>query len=219
MTDTAAGEEREIPVTADILRSVADGYSSVPDSLHDMAAWPADVLRLHAGRFDELARRATPRERGGWTRIPNAAFWLLDCASGITDARAEEVFGAPASEVVGPTAWLYGEACPAWDVDLGDDFRTGFETDVPILVVHGDWDLSTPYENALELMPSFTDGTMVTVERGTHGALDEAMTESASFRRDVVRFLRTGERGGIPDRVTLPPVDWVVPSELPATGS
>lgn len=214
VVDSATGEERKVEVSPTILRSVADGYSSVPDSLHDMAAWPADVVRLHAGRLDALARRATPDLADDWTRIPNAAFWLLDCASGITEARAHELRSDPARQVVGATAWLYFEGCPAWNVDLGDDFRTEFETDIPTLVVHGNWDLSTPYENALELMPSFRNGKLVTVERGTHGALEEAMNASEAFREDILGFLRTGGRRGVPDRVTLPPVDWVVPSEL-----
>lgn len=214
--DSATGGTREVTITAEILRTVADGYSSVPDSLHDMAAWPADVLRLHAGRFDGIARRALPDEDPGWSRIPSAAFWLLDCASGITPARREALLADPAQEILGPAAWFYEAGCPAWGVDLGDGFRTGFETDVPVLIVHGDWDLSTPYENALELAPSFRNGKLVTVERGTHGALGEAMEASEPFREQVVEFLRTGAMEGIPERVTLPAVDWVVPAELPA---
>lgn len=216
--DSATGKSREATITAEVLRSVADGYSSVPDSLHDMAAWPADVIRLHAGRFDGIARRALPDDDPGWNRIPDAAFWLLDCASGITSARRQELLADPAMEIVGNPAWFYETGCPEWGGDLGDDFRTGFETDVPVLVVHGDWDLSTPYENALELMPAFRNGKLVTVERGTHGALEEAMEASEGLREQVVEFLRTGSVEGVPERVRLPPVDWVVPAKLPAAG-
>ena len=214
--DPDTGEEHEVTISADILRSVADGYTPVPDSVHEAAAWPADVLRLAAGRYEPIAERALPDDADRWSRIPDAAFFLLDCASGITEERAERLFGDPATELVGPTAWFYRVACPVWGVDLGDEFRTGFRTDVPTLVVHGDWDVSTPYENALEIMPALTEGALVTVERGTHGALEEAMEASDTFREQVVRFLRTGEREEIPERVTLPAVDWVVPAELPA---
>lgn len=217
--DPDSGEEREATVTAAVVRSVADGYSSVDESLHDMAAWPADVLRLHAGRFEGIGPRALPEESDGRGWMPDAAFYLLDCASGISKQRAEILFADPASEILGPAAWHYKVACPVWDVDLGDDFRTRFETDVPALVVHGDWDLSTPYQNAAELMPAFSDGRMVTVERGTHGALDEAMEALPAFREQILEFLRTGAMKGIPERVELPPVDWVVPAELPAVAA
>lgn len=216
--DPDTGEERRGTVTADILRTVADGYSSVPDSLHDMAAWPADVLRLHAGRFQEIGRRALRDADDGWNRIPHAAFALLDCASGISRGRLEVLLADPAAEVLGPPAWHYRTACPVWDVDLDEAFRAGFATDVPTLVVHGDWDLSTPYRNAVEMMPSFRNGRLVTVVRGTHGALDEAMEASPTFREAVIRYLRTGEMRVLPERVELPPVDWVVPDELPPAG-
>ncbi len=214
--DTATGEERKATVTAEILHTVADGYSSVPDSVHDMAAWPADVLRLHAGRYGGIARRAlSDEDEDEWRRMPHAAFFLLDCASGISAAREEELLSDPANEVLGPPAWFYRVACPVWGVDLGDAFRTEFETDVPTVVVHGDWDLSTPYRNAVELMPAFGDGRLVTVVRGTHGALGEAMEASPAFREAIVEYLRTGSREDLPERVELPPVDWVVPAELP----
>lgn len=217
--DPDTGEEREVTLTPAIFHTVADGYSSVPDSVHDMAAWPADVLRLHAGRYEGIARRALPDDEEDWSRVPSAAFYLLDCASGISEARRAELMADPANEILGPPAWHYRTACPVWNVDLGEDFRTSFATDVPALIVHGDWDLSTPYRNALELVSAFGDGRLVTVVRGTHGALQEAMDASDAFREQVVRFLRTGERDGIPERVELPPVDWVVPAELPPAGA
>lgn len=217
--DPDTGEIREVRLTADIVRTVADGYSSAPDSLHDMAAWPADILRLHAGQYGDIAQRARPDADDDWRRLPDAAFFLLDCASGISAERNEVLLADPAAEILGPAAWFYQAACPVWDVDLGDDFRTTFETDVPTLVVHGDWDLSTPYQNAVELMPVFENGKLVTVVRGTHGALGEAMEASASFRAAVVDFLRTGSMEDVPERVELPPVNWVVPAELPAVRS
>ena len=214
-----AGEERRVRVTVDLVQMFADeGYSEVPDSLHDMAGWPADILRLHAGRYEGLARRAPAGGEDGWSRIPNAAYWMLDCGSGISGERARTFASDPAIPVVGNTAWFYEGACPAWDADLGDDYRTGFSTDVPTLLVHGTWDLSTPLENALELEPAFGNGRLVLVERGTHGALEEAMAADPAFREAVLRFLETGSMTDMPDRVELPPVDWVVPAELPAAG-
>jgi pimeloyl-ACP methyl ester carboxylesterase len=209
--DPETGETRRAVITAAVLRTVADGYSSPPDSLHDMAGWPADVLHLHAGRYEEIAERALPDEGDDWRRMPDAAFFLLDCASGISAGRERELLADPAAEILGPPAWFYRVACPVWDVDLGDDFRTAFRTHVPTLVVHGDWDLSTPYRNAVELMLAFGNGRLVTVARGTHGALEEAMEASDAFREAVVGFLRTGDTSGVPERVELPPVDWVVP--------
>lgn len=54
-----------------------------------VAAWPSDMLRLIEGRWREIAPRAIPDPGAEeeWNRIPNAAFFLLDCASGISEER------------------------------------------------------------------------------------------------------------------------------------
>jgi hypothetical protein len=67
--------------------------------------------------------------------------------------------------------------------------------------------------------PGREGGSAGEVERGTHGALDEAMDALPEFREQLLGFLRTGEMAGIRERVQLPPVDWVVPAELPAAAS
>ena len=70
----------------------------------------------------------------------------------------------------------------------------------------------------LELEPAFEQGRLVVVERGTHGALDEAMDADPGFRDAVLRFLETGALEPVPDRVELPEPDWLVPSGLPPAG-
>jgi len=120
----------------------------------------------------------------------------------------------PAVDLIGkPGAGFYQHACPVWESDLGRDFRTGFETDVPTVMVHGTWDLSTPLMNAKDLRPAFKNGTLVTVERGTHGAFWEARDASDAFAEAIRHFLKTGERSQMPDTVTLPAVDWIVPAD------
>jgi len=93
---------------------------------------------------------------------------------------------------------------------MGDAFRQNFETDIPTLIVHGTWDLSTPYENALELLPYFTNSKFVTVKRGPHGSLNAAMEVSESFANAVWAFATTGDMSALPDEVEIP-VEWVAP--------
>ena len=67
--------------------------------------------------------------------------------------------------------WGYLAGCPVWPSDLGDEFRQNFETDIPAVIAHGTWDTSTPFENALELVPFFTNSKFIPVIRGPHGAI------------------------------------------------
>jgi pimeloyl-ACP methyl ester carboxylesterase len=100
---------------------------------------------------------------------------MLDCGSGITPARRDQLSKDPARAIVGPLGFNYDAACPVWDIDLGEQFRRNFETTIPTLIAQGDYDVSTPLENALELAPYFKNSRLVVVRGGSHPALDDAM--------------------------------------------
>ena len=85
-----------------------------------------------------------------------------------------------------------------------------FDTNIPTVIVHGNWDTSTPYENALELQPHFKKSHFVTVEGGSHGALGEALEEDEGFRNGLFKFAATGDWSDLPEEVVLPPIRWVV---------
>ncbi len=107
--------------------------------------------------------------------------------------------------------FTYIAGCPAWDSDLGDDFRQNFDTDIPTVIAHGTWDTSTPFENALELVPHFKNSKFIPVVRGPHGAIRAAMGASDEFRTGVLHFAATGDWGQLPDTVWMPEVRFRVP--------
>lgn len=212
-----SGNFRSVTVDHLIAQSVVeDGYSDVRPGTHPMAAWPADVIEMYEGDYGALAREALDEEIEGFDYGPSATYFLYDCASGISRARSERLAADPAARVLGRENWLHEGACPEWDVDLGEEFRTGFHTDVPTVIVQGTWDISTPLENVHELLPRFSDAQFIPVVRGTHGALwmsfrDSASEEIQRFGENLLHFAATGEAAALPDSVTLPAVNWKRP--------
>jgi pimeloyl-ACP methyl ester carboxylesterase len=201
----------DVILTGEDFRSLWSGFTPSLRG-HRMAGWPADIIRLHEGDFRVPAnRQLASRTRA--PGIPTAAFFMLDCGSGISPARAGQMLEDRGAEVVGNLGWFYQVTCPAWDADLGDKFRENFDTDIPTVIVHGNWDMSTPLENALQLVPHFKVSRFVLVERGTHGALSEALDASDEFRMALERFVTTGDMSGLPEKVVLPPVEWRQPPE------
>jgi len=196
-----------IPITARGLRGLALGYENRVNSRQTVAGWPTDVMRLYEGDFEPIAR-AIKRQRGGGQGLPTASFFQLDCGSGITDARLAQLHEDPAIEIVGDLSMFYEAACTAWNADLGDDFRADFTTEVPTIIVHGTWDVSTPFDNALELVSCFQNLHFVPVEGGTHGALREASRHDPDFAKALMAFLFEGETAGIPKSIELPPISW-----------
>ncbi|MFV1987468.1 MAG: alpha/beta fold hydrolase [Gemmatimonadota bacterium] len=199
------GDSTIVDLAADDVRGLWGGYTNMRSG-HRARAWAADMIRLAEGDFSG-ARSAVLRRRFGAAGLPTAAFFMLDCGSGISSIRLERLLGDPAAEVVGPLGRFYETLCPVWDADLGEAFRQNFDTDIPTVIVHGNWDLSTPLENAEELRPYFKNHRFVLVERGTHGALGEALRTSEEFRAALDAYMATGDRSGFPDSVTLP-IDW-----------
>lgn len=145
--------------------------------------------------------------------LPDAAFYMLDCSSGLSRARGEILRNDPAAAMLGPI-WLgYDEGCAAWDADLGEAFREPFESSVPTVLVQGNWDTSTPYENAVEARKFFDHHHFVHVEGGSHGALREALKEVEGFEEAILKWLETGDFQGLPESVELPPMVWTEDSD------
>lgn len=210
----ATGEEEEMRFAANALPGLIDGYRSNIGARRAVDEWPADIYRLYRGDFADVARArfATAASGGGSSNnYRTASFFMLDCGSGITDGRLDEYMNDPAIPYVGDRSSFYRATCPSWGADLGDEFRQYFDTQIPTAIVHGDRDMSTPYENALELAPHFKQGKLVTVLGGSHGALREAMNADPAFADVIWTFVRTGNLDVLPDSVALPPVNWEMP--------
>jgi pimeloyl-ACP methyl ester carboxylesterase len=203
--DPADGTRHNVLFDGTAIQRLARGYST------GLPGWPADVIELWEGDFTRAAEALYSRSHRTGPELRTASFFQLDCGSGITPERLAEQIADPANQVLFAMNWAYIAGCPAWDSDLGDDFRRNFETEIPAVIVHGTWDTSTPLENALELLPFFKNSKFVPVLRGPHGAIQAAMGASEEFRSGILHFAATGDWGQLPDTVWLPPVEFRVP--------
>jgi pimeloyl-ACP methyl ester carboxylesterase len=204
--DPEDSSQHEVLFDGESVKRVSRGYWG-----RAWEAWPADVITMARGDFtgaaNKLYRQSMDRERN----FNTASFFVLDCGSGITPERLADYDVDPAMSLLARMNWTYVAGCSVWDIDLGDDFRQNFETPIPTVIAHGTWDTSTPYENALELVPYFEDSKFIPVIRGPHGAIRAAMDSSEEFRLGILHFAATGDTSRLPDEVTMPPVRWLVP--------
>jgi pimeloyl-ACP methyl ester carboxylesterase len=203
VADPKTRKPQEVLFTAREAGRLARGYSG------GLPGWPANVITLYNGNFSEAAKRAVRRQGSRW--FSTASFYMLDHGSGITPEREAELKADPAVKILGDINSHYTMTRDVWGSDLGDEFRQNFETDIPTVIVHGTWDTSTPYENALELVPYFKNSKFIPVIRGPHGAIRAAMNASEQFRKGVMFFAVTGDMSELPDKVEMPPVEWVIP--------
>lgn len=205
---TVSTNRSDVVIDRSIMQQLARGYT------RQLPAWPAEIITMANGDFLMAARAAHAQLNSRQRQFSTASYWMLDSSSGITAARRAEFESDPALQVIGSTFEWYANGSPMWETDLGDEFRQNFDTDIPTVIVHGTWDTSTPYENALELAPHFKNSKFVTVKRGSHGALGEAISADADFRTALAKFLAQGDPSDLPEMVELPLPDWNIP-EVP----
>jgi pimeloyl-ACP methyl ester carboxylesterase len=202
LTDSVTKKSQVVRVDADAVRALA---------MTGARGWPAMVIALYRGDYTAAARIVS--RRGAPSGIQTASYYMLDCGSGISKERDAAMLADPAVRIIGERNADYRTGCPIWRSDNGDAFRTYFDTNIPTVFVQGDWDTSTPIENAYELAPHFKNLHFVLVKGGSHGSLAEAVNASDAFRREMVEWFATGDKTNLPKEVALPPVKWIVPAQ------
>lgn len=99
---------------------------------------------------------------------------------------------------------------------VSDSFRQQ-ETALPILLVHGDLDLSTPIENAEEVLPNLKNAHLIRIIGGTHSAFDQIGRHNPEFQNIIKKFFdadfAVGSANvaslGFPNELELPALEFL----------
>jgi len=192
------------PLTQDIVVGPYDLQTHVAlklSGIEGITELPSDIYEMTLGKYSALAESALESRN---IEINAMTLWV-DCASGATAERRRRIERERrdptllASDAL--TAPFYPEGCDgAGHRDLGDDFRSSFESSVPTLFVSGAHDIRTPPGNVDKLLPGFSRGVHIVIENASHG-FRELMT--ADYRRLLHGFLRGEEVKST--TITLPP--------------
>jgi pimeloyl-ACP methyl ester carboxylesterase len=156
------------------------------------------ILAMDRGDFSAVARGALNNRR---LQLPDPMHFSVDCASGISAKRRQEFRNDPARSLLGDINFEYEALCDLWpSEDLGESFHANVVSDVPTLLIQGTWDMSTPIENAREVAASLTNGQLIEVVGGNHGALYNLYERWAPMRPLLAEFL-AGHRVEFPRTV------------------
>jgi pimeloyl-ACP methyl ester carboxylesterase len=144
-----------------------------------LRALPARYYAMTQGDFSALALD-TLRFRRSW--FGNAMTFQMDCASGATAARQEQIAREARDTLLEDLIdFPFPDVCDAWgSPDLGDDFRAPVRADLPTLFIAGTLDGRTPVSNAEEVMAGFPNSNLIVVDGGTHSSVDLAATPAVN---------------------------------------
>jgi pimeloyl-ACP methyl ester carboxylesterase len=152
-----------------------------------MQQLPRRYYAMSRGNYTWLAEEVL-RLRRGW--IGNAMSYCMDCASGISPARIEQVQREATQSLLEDIMDLpFPYVCSAWgQPDLGAQFRSPITTDVPVLFVSGSLDGRTPPENVEDIRHGFTRSQHIIVQGGTHSS--SKLVSVPEVRAMLAAFLR-----------------------------
>lgn len=186
-----------------------------------MQYWPAFILRLYEGDYHGLAVSTYKKRVAQWDLLmPDH----VDNSLGVTPERDKLLLEHAAVSPFGDVNWAYRATR---DVTVSpvvnDAFRTQYQIKVPVLLLHGDWDLSTPVENIRNSLSHFEQGHLIEVKEGTHSVLNEALEMLPVVRKSVLAFLDAptvqdaiSVFAETPKVITLPEIDFPSPNQVRA---
>ncbi|HNP35543.1 MAG TPA: alpha/beta hydrolase [Woeseiaceae bacterium] len=203
------GNEISITIGAyDLQRELRSSFGETNRERYEN--WPRFILELYNGDYRYLAVLAWQSRNP--SRLPMIEL-LIDNSLGISAHRDEELLQQREARWLGDINASYRNTRDLTLTPVVDDnFRANQEIAVPVLLVNGDLDWSTPLENAKALLPSLQKGHLVTVTGAGHcpfEELEELMPDAAD---NLYAFIDADLSGGkdksffdeLPDEITLP---------------
>lgn len=199
---------------ATVVLGAGDLQQALLSRTDDPGRWPAFILSLYHGRYDDWARETVENRRAAPAKlIP----FLIDTSLSTTAENAHLLRTDPALPLLG--AWNFEgnlASAPDWPTpDIGDAIRRPRLNKTPVVFVHGDWDTSTPIENTLGLLPYFPNGRAILVHRAGHDGTFYQLREDAAAKQAVLDFLRTGTTANLPTETTLSTPKFDLPAFPP----
>ncbi|MEM9667891.1 MAG: alpha/beta hydrolase [Pseudomonadota bacterium] len=169
VADPSSGGTIDVTVGPDDLRLGAIRYFDVLGGETDtdgLALWPHFILELYNGDYRALGlmtavARTTPSDGPMITA-------LIDNSLGISDKRDDQLLAEVERQWVEPNWWYRATRNVDAALEVDASFRDDEMLPMPVLLVSGSFDWSTPIENAQHAEAFLEQGKLVTIGGATH---------------------------------------------------
>ena len=197
----------------DFRNLLRQGINARKESRQSLQNFPKFVMELDQENYEFLAGKiaSTPRRPIAGLLQPI----LIDNSLGISDARLKELDAEPANRWLGDINLIYRTSRKHTPTRVVPDEFRKLKTDIPILMIQGDLDLSTPFENATAQLADCSNAHLIRIVGGTHGAVNEAMSHDEKFLDNMTQFLNADLSDdqkvsdlNFPETFDLPPLEF-----------
>jgi pimeloyl-ACP methyl ester carboxylesterase len=189
---------------------LVDFQAALRDHASNPQTWPAFILELYQGQYDTWANEVI--QRRGVHRF-DVIGGLIDTSLGVTPERRALLESDAGLDWLGPINFSgYLASAEAWPTDdVGDALRRPQLDRTPMLLMNGDWDVSTPIENTYEIAPYFPNVRVLTVHRSPHRFLTYSFKDNPAAMDSYIEFLRSGDLSSVPARIEVAAAPFALP--------
>lgn len=199
VTDPETKQKVKVSVGAFDLRFLIANF--LPGRISAMKRFPSVAVAMSKGDFSFLAQVSFSARRDS---IGSAMSFLMDCASGVSPKRWQQIKLEEKTRMVGSLIdFPFPEICESWGrPDLGSTFRSPLKSKLPVLFISGTLDGRTPVSNAEEIRKGFPNSAHLIVEQAGH--VDASMFKPQTIEV-MLGFLK--EQSVSTTRIASPPLE------------
>lgn len=178
------------------------------------ASWPAFVLSLYHGHDAAWLRGVVDDRR---TRTVKLIAPLIDVSLGVTPERLQRLGSERAVPLIGASRLApHLAAADIWpSAHAGALPLMAAPSPIPVLMIQGDWDTTTPLEGMLEQLPRFPNGHAMVAHRGGHEGAFQLVRGHDQLKDALFAFLRSGSLDGLPSEIVLASPAFILPDFPP----
>lgn len=153
------------------------------------ASIPAIYYAMSKGDFSFAVIRWLGLTRGG-QGIGSAMSLMMDCASGISPKRRQQIAGEAKNTLLGDVMdFPFPDICKGLgNIDLGEKFRAPVKTNIPTLFISGTLDVRTPPSNAEAVRKGFKTSEHLIIEGAVHS--DPLFLSSPKIKDVMLEFMK-----------------------------
>ncbi|MFK8014657.1 MAG: alpha/beta fold hydrolase [Gammaproteobacteria bacterium] len=204
--DEDTQERITIQIDGDGFRKLTTGIRRPPVYFYAASEWPEEILEVIKGNYAEAARRL--HYAWTWNGQDHAAETIIECSSGVSTQRREAIANDPALQLLAMPGLIDDGICDVWgDTVIPMDTST-FSSTVPTVLIHGTWDLATPFENSDAVRRIFSNHHFIEIEGGFHGANFAAEEQDSTFVDSMDTWYATGQSDQLPTQIKLADIKW-----------
>jgi pimeloyl-ACP methyl ester carboxylesterase len=183
LTDSKTKQKFKVKIGKYVLQAITALMIGTTDKISLLPIFYYALSKGDTSLLTQLINRQNNRTISGATAS------LMDCASGVSKERQEQIRREAGETLLGDAInFPFPEGCDVWgSPDLGDSFRSQVSSPVPTLLISGALDGFTPVSNAEEVAKGLSNSIQVIVEGGGH---EDLLTGAQKSKEVVLEFMK-----------------------------